>query len=146
MEDIDLFVGNRFHGTVAAVLAGTPQVIIPFDARTRELTEYHHLTHLYSSEIKPETSIVDYLERLDFSSFEKNQHRNLCHYLDFLRKNRLDSIFEKSLSISKGESPMESKIGPPVTDIIHCAESLDVKEQGKREYIYKSERFVTRYT
>ena len=105
-----LFIGNRFHGCVAAILSGIPYVFIPFNARTREMVEFHHLTHINHQELKVGQSIVDNVEKLYFNSLEKQHHHNFEHYLAFLNKNGLESIFSKKKSYKFGESPLEKKV------------------------------------
>ena len=39
----DLCFGSRIHGAIAALLAGTPAVVLAHDARTLELAEYHEI-------------------------------------------------------------------------------------------------------
>ena len=111
LKRFDIFVGNRFHGSVAAILAGTPNIMFPFNARTREMTEYHHLTCLRPDEVREGTSIIDYLDQLDFDSYESNKRANLDHYIDFLNRNGLDeTIFQDKLEWEQGESPLEKQI------------------------------------
>ena len=112
MRSIDLFVGTRFHGTVAAILAGVPHCILPFDSRMRELTEYHSITHLFPNEIKEGSTIRDYIDVLDWDSFRKNHEKNLVRYIDFLKRNNLSSIFDNCLpsEILFMSSPMEREI------------------------------------
>ncbi|MCD7859229.1 MAG: polysaccharide pyruvyl transferase family protein, partial [Firmicutes bacterium] len=43
---LDICLNERFHGTVASILAGTPSIIIPIDSRTRELVEYHKIPNI----------------------------------------------------------------------------------------------------
>ncbi len=131
MKGFDLAVGSRFHGSVAAILAGNPHVILPFNARTRELSEYHHLTSLKPGEIKSGTSVLDYLDKLDFGSFYSHQEENLKRYVQFLKENGLENIFEKKQSYEYGESPLEkmiqSKMSVPMSEycfIVHDYESL----------------------
>lgn len=37
----DVFIGDRIHGSVAAMQAGTPAIVLYADARVRELANYH---------------------------------------------------------------------------------------------------------
>ena len=41
MRHIDLSIGTRLHGNIAAILGGAPALFIPVDSRMRELVEYH---------------------------------------------------------------------------------------------------------
>ena len=142
MRGADLFVGNRFHGAVAAVLAGLPHVMIPFNARTRELTEWHHFTSLKPDEVRAGTSVRDYLDCLDFSSFNAHRRANLDNYISFLEKNGLEHIFREKLSYEQGESPLEKRIsrqtGLDVTkhsDIIRCYKSMSFGKRFGRAFV-----------
>jgi hypothetical protein len=46
MRGMDLVLGTRLHGNMAAIAAGTPGVIIAHDSRTGELGQTMHLPHL----------------------------------------------------------------------------------------------------
>ena len=129
MEDKDLFLGNRFHGSVAAILAGIPHVFIPFDARTKELIDFHHITSLSQEMIDGKKTIFDYMDQLDFKSFERHHPNNFLHYLDFLNKNGLDHIFKEKMEFQRGESFMERKISFEKAPILHCIESYSTLER-----------------
>ncbi|MBR0156168.1 MAG: polysaccharide pyruvyl transferase family protein [Clostridia bacterium] len=139
MKPFDIMIGNRFHGTVAGVLAGIPSVMLPFNGRTRELVEYHDLTCLHPKDIRPGTSILDYVDKLDFHSFEKKQPANLKHYIDFLDKNGLEHIFKTRTGYKMGESPLEKSIScalhTPIQEYcyeVHCYNSLNCLQKAKR--------------
>ena len=132
MADKDFFIGNRFHGSVAAILAGTPHVLLPFDARMKELAEFHHITTIYPQMIDGKKSIYDYIDNLDLKSFEKHHKDNFDHYIDFLEKNDLDHIFKKKHYYSRGESFIERNQpkNPPI--ILHPIQSLSTIGKCKR--------------
>ena len=130
-QDADLFVGNRFHGAVAAILAGTPHIFLPFDGRTRELSEYHHFTSISPDCLKKETNLFDCVNTLDFYSFDKNHDENFRRYINFLEKNELNHIFQMGEEISPGMSPMEKNIKYTYKPI-HCMESLSLLGKTKR--------------
>lgn len=110
LEDADLFVGNRFHGIAMAILSGTPSVMIPFDGRTRELTEFHHIPSIPEKDIKEGSTIIDCLETIDFTSFKKNHLAGVLNYKDFLEKNGIDSILGEKLEWPLGSSAFERRI------------------------------------
>lgn len=121
-SDFSLFVGSRIHGCVAAILSGIPYVFLPFNARTRELAEYHHLTSISPLELNPQKSVLDYLDILDFNSLEKHHKENFNHYLDFMKVNGLDTIFNKKKRYEIGESPLEKTMKK--SEELTCIESL----------------------
>lgn len=125
LSNYDLFLGSRFHGTVATILSGTPHVFVPIDGRTRELAEYHDITRISPLTIKDNSSLIDYLPNMDFNSCEKKHKENYNHYKDFLCKNGIKNIFENKDSFEYGESPMESKITVQLKPSPVCIEALD---------------------
>ena len=126
-KDFTFFMGCRFHGCVAAILSGIPYVFFPFNARTRELSDYHHLTSITPSELNSRKSIFDYLDNLDFNSLEKHHHENFYHYIDFLKRNDLDNIFREKDKYDIGESPMEKKV--KIMGGINCIDALTPLEK-----------------
>lgn len=48
----DLFLGSRIHGAVAALLAGTPALLLEDDARTSELAEFADIPRLRLSDLR----------------------------------------------------------------------------------------------
>ena len=45
LRDFDFSFGTRIHGTIAALLAGTPAVVLAHDSRTLELARYFDIPH-----------------------------------------------------------------------------------------------------
>lgn len=121
-SDFSLFVGSRIHGCIAAILSGIPYVFLPFNARTRELAEYHHLTSISPLKLNSEKNIMDYLGVLDFNSLEKHHKKNFNHYIDFLKANGLDTIFTEKSKYERGESPLEKSVKK--SGELRCIDSL----------------------
>lgn len=94
LKEADLVFGARLHGNITAVIAGTPSILIPKDARMRELTEFHDLTHIWANEITAETKLADVIEQVDFKSPEKSHAAHFENYIEFLNKNELDHIYK----------------------------------------------------
>ena len=93
-----LSVGARFHGNVAAILAGVPSVMIVKDMRMRELADYHHIPCVTSEGIDQETEIEQILANVDFSQLGRNHKENYNHYEDFLRKNGIANVCREMCS------------------------------------------------
>lgn len=89
----DLSFGARLHGNVTATIAGTPSIIIPKDARMRELAEYHNLTSVWWDDINENTKLEELIDLVDFDAPSKVQARNFDNFIDFLNKNKLDHIY-----------------------------------------------------
>lgn len=124
LRQADLSVGGRLHGNIAAAVAGTPAILLPHDARMRELTEYHNLTHVWASEINENTDIFDLVAKLDFHGVEKNHEKNFEHYVEFLDNNNLDHIYKNGAHPDR--APLDEKVEktellPPLETIRSCS-------------------------
>lgn len=124
-KEADLFIGDRFHGAVSAILAGTPHIFLPFDGRTRELSEFHHITKINPISLSKDSCLHNNIDRLDCYSFTKYHRRNFDNYISFLNKNGIHHIFKKELNYKFGESPMEKRIRKPI-ETIQSMESLSM--------------------
>lgn len=123
LRQADLSFGARLHGNIAAVLSGTPSIIIAKDARMRELAEYHHLTHIMAKEITNKTNIMDWVETCDFQEVTKDHGQNFDRFIQFLDKNHLDHIYKDSVTPSS--VPLDNAISrirlqPPLVPISGC--------------------------
>ncbi|MER7558215.1 polysaccharide pyruvyl transferase family protein [Nocardioides sp. NPDC126508] len=61
--------GTRIHGNVAAVLAGTPAMVIAHDSRVLELCDYHGLPYTMLDSITPETTVDELYQAADHTAF-----------------------------------------------------------------------------
>ena len=111
LRQADLSIGGRLHGNIAATVAGTPSILIPHDARMRELTEYHNLTHVWAKDIKEDTDVFELASKLNFHGVENVHEKNFERYVDFLDKNNLNHIFKN------GEDPEESPLDRRVKEV-----------------------------
>ena len=145
LSKADFTFGSRLHGNISSVISGTPSLIIPKDARMREIAEYHNLTKVNYTEIDNDTSIWDLIERADFKSPLKNQKSNFKNYLKFLKINELENIFEDDAN--PVNTPFDIKISevqlqPAVTTYNSC--SNDERVMRTNEYIKYSNRVIKR--
>ncbi|WP_096273197.1 polysaccharide pyruvyl transferase family protein [Paucisalibacillus globulus] len=123
IKEADLSFGARLHGNITATIAGTPSIIIPKDARMRELADYHGLTQVWHNEITEKTTLSELIETSDFHSPEKNQGHNFDHFISFLEKNNLEHIYQDSLEpsfVPLDEKLAEIQLLLPLTPVSGC--------------------------
>lgn len=143
LSKADFSFGARMHGNISSVVSGTPSLIIPKDARMRELSEYHNLTRVVSGDIKKDTNIWDLIEKADFKAPCKNQHKNFDNYRDFLNINGLNNIFineDNPTDTPFDKKIEEAKLQPAVTTYNSC--SRDEQIMRTDEYIKYSNSSV----
>lgn len=123
MSSVDLAFGLRLHGNITSTIAGTPSILIPKDARMRELAEYHTLTSVFAHKITDKTNIKDLVEQVDFHRPEESQPKNFDRFIDFLNKNGVRHIYEDDISTM--DAPLDQMLSnvnllPPTTPIYEC--------------------------
>ncbi|SMY09231.1 polysaccharide pyruvyl transferase family protein [Flavimaricola marinus] len=73
MGPLDVVLGSRAHGTMAALAAGTPGVLIAHDSRTSELAQTMHLPQLDAEAVLGAGTLADALShvRFDGAAFDR---------------------------------------------------------------------------
>ncbi|MBQ0140364.1 MAG: polysaccharide pyruvyl transferase family protein [Kurthia sp.] len=128
---MDFSFGTRLHGNVAAILAGTPSLIIPKDARMRELADYHQMPSLFASEINANTSILEVMQTKDFSTLQQVDERNFNHFISFLEKNNISHIY--GANTTNREVALDIRIkGLPIRGPIESFQIASEKEKITR--------------
>lgn len=127
--------GSRIHGNIAGVLAGTPSYIFASDSRILELAEYHHIPHMLAKDIKETTNLSDIYEATDFDVIHQGHKERFDHYLDFLHKNGLETVYDGGIMPDQTifDRKVEAlELEPPVTPLI----LQDPEEQMRRREDY----------
>ena len=75
LSSIDLSVGMRIHGSIAATQAGVPSLTIAHDMRTLELCETLGLPNITPESFYGDSSLADSVERHQFNGAEYNRKR-----------------------------------------------------------------------
>lgn len=109
MRSFDVFIGCRFHGIAAAILAGVPSAITAIDSRTRELAMYHCIPQLTEEELRGKP-LSACMQNIDYSQFHKQHGRNLEHYISFLTDNGLQTGYTRNNELTYGSSVLERSI------------------------------------
>lgn len=91
MGTMSASLGTRFHGNVAALLAGTPALFLVHDMRTRELCELLRVPHLLLDRPVPAEETVERLLAADYRPFARQFARLLVEWRLFLHRNGLGS-------------------------------------------------------
>lgn len=160
LRTADLSFGARLHGNITATIAGTPSILIPKDARMRELAEYHQLTHVMAHDITEKTRLSDLIESADFQAPVKNQAKNFDHFIDFLNKNGLDHIYKNEitpLSVPLDEKlsgiellqPIKTITGITLPETVERWEKISVLEEEKiakmKKEITEKNKMIKKY-
>lgn len=102
MATMTASVGTRFHGNVAALLAGTPALFLAHDYRTREMSELMRVPHLVLDRAYTPDEIVERLLAVDYAPFVRQFASMLVEWRLFLARNGLEFV------PAEGASPVEA--------------------------------------
>ncbi len=135
----DFSFGSRIHGNIAAILAGTPCYIFVSDARIKELASYHKIPHMMISDLTRETNIFDVYQHTDFTQIHQGHEQRFLHYLDFLKKNNLKTIYDTDQA--RTSCPFDDQIKRiSYEEPLHAFTTLSAEEQ-----ITRLEPFLSHY-
>jgi len=89
MGAFDFSLGSRFHGNMAAILAGVPALNLVFDSRTRELCEYLNLPYAFLKDFDGRESPAALYAAADYGVFNATFAGKYDAYRAFLETNGL---------------------------------------------------------
>ncbi|WP_328872664.1 polysaccharide pyruvyl transferase family protein [Streptomyces sp. NBC_00287] len=94
LRGYDFAYGTRIHGNIAALLAGTPAVVLTHDSRTLELCRYFDIPHRQLSGLSADTDPRDLYEAADWSAMVKGHGERFERITAFLTRNGLDNAYQ----------------------------------------------------
>ena len=135
MKNFDFWFGARLHGSIAALLGGTPALVYAYDGRMRELVEYHKLNACTYEDLR-KYSVMELIQNCDFRQTMSIHSENFDRFCLFLKLNGLSSIYEEDSD--RHDGPMDnvirkSKLYPPVEPLDY-SDLSEVEERFKRYF------------
>nr|WP_237683695.1 polysaccharide pyruvyl transferase family protein [Nocardiopsis sinuspersici] len=96
LRERDFAFGTRIHGNVAALLAGTPAVVLCHDSRTLELCRYFDIPHRLVADLADETDLAglpaQLYEEADFSAMVDGHGERFDRLVSFMDRHGLDHV------------------------------------------------------
>lgn len=93
-RDQQFAFGNRLHGNIAAILAGTPAHLLAHDSRTLELARFHEIPYSLLSDFDEPPSAAELWDLTDYTAFNEAQPQRFATFVDFLRRNGLATAYD----------------------------------------------------
>jgi hypothetical protein len=115
MSDMKFSFGPRIHGNIAAVLAGTPAVVLAHDSRTAELAGYHEIPSIDSRGDSLPKTVQALYEHADFKQFNTGHSERFDRLSDFIHENGFAHIYDTGQEQAREEyeSALASITFPP---------------------------------
>ena len=139
LREMDFSIGIRLHGTIAAVLAGIPSLLVTSDSRSVEVAKYHNIPSVSVDEITESMRVEDLFERAvqGMPDLARIKEQNYNDYVSYLNRNGIKNIF----SNSDGNTPVfddmvrDTKFPKPIESF----SAVSVSEQEARlTYYYRN--------
>lgn len=122
MADMDFSFGPRIHGNIAAILAGTPGIVLAHDGRTLELTRYHGIPAIDLTTEEAPNTVSELYEKADFSEFNRGHAERFDRLTDFVHENGFETIYDsgQEKALAEYEQALEQlEFFDPQTSLWH---------------------------
>jgi hypothetical protein len=113
MATQDFAYGTRFHGNVAALLGGTPAMLLAHDSRTLELAEHHRMPYRLTPELTADLSAEELYEATDMSEFNAAMPDRFDRYTTFLERNGLEHVWGEGNGTGDFDATLAAASFPP---------------------------------
>jgi hypothetical protein len=94
MKRYDFCFGTRFHGNMAALLAGVPALWLAHDMRTDELCRHLRLPVMPHADLKDVAGVDELAARTDYGPFRAAFPARLAEFRDYLEKNGVTDLLK----------------------------------------------------
>ncbi|MFE0674449.1 polysaccharide pyruvyl transferase family protein [Streptomyces sp. NPDC058867] len=128
LRGYDFAYGTRIHGNIAALLAGTPAVVLTHDSRTLELCRYFDIPHRQLSGLPANTDPRDLYEAADWSPMIKGHSERFDRITAFLTRNGLDNAYQHG----DGGAAYDARVA--ALDLPASMQVWDGTEDGQNRY------------
>jgi hypothetical protein len=113
----DFSFGSRLHGSIAAILAGTPAYLLAHDSRTLELARYHQLPHQLMKDVPPTIDARDLYDAADVATTRAGHPERFQRFLAFLERNGLSHAYQPGASSDRFDQRVAEQKFPPAVRV-----------------------------
>jgi Polysaccharide pyruvyl transferase len=113
LAEYDFSFGTRIHGNIAALLAGTPALLLAHDSRTLELAEYHEIPHRTITSIEDDADALSLYAECDWNRLNKVHPDRWDTFASFLGDHRLTHVYDEGQDPSDFDDRLAATEFPP---------------------------------
>jgi hypothetical protein len=119
LAQYDFSFGTRIHGNIAALLAGTPALLLAHDSRTLELAEYHEIPHRTITSIEEDAEALGLYAECDWNRLNKAHPDRWDTFASFLGEHRLKQVYDEGQDPSAFDDRLAvTEFAPPVRTLM----------------------------
>lgn len=93
MGAYDFAFGTRIHGTITALLGGTPGMVLCHDSRTRELSEYFEIPHYFLDDLPSDADPAKLYAEADYTPLIAGHNDRFQRLVRFLDRHGVDHVY-----------------------------------------------------
>jgi polysaccharide pyruvyl transferase len=113
LAQYDFSFGTRIHGNIAALLAGTPALLLAHDSRTLELAEYHEIPHRTITSIEADADAITLYAECDWNRLNKAHPDRWDKFETFLHDHNLTHVYDDGQNANAFDERLAATEFPP---------------------------------
>lgn len=113
LSGFDFAFGTRIHGTITALIAGTPGYLFAHDSRTLELARYFEIPHRVMKDVPADVDAADLYAEADYTAMNNGHKARFETMLAFLAKHDLPNAFADGDSATRFDEQVRATTFPP---------------------------------
>ncbi|MFI2711399.1 polysaccharide pyruvyl transferase family protein [Micromonospora sp. NPDC018662] len=113
LSGFDFNFGTRIHGTITALVAGTPGYLFAHDSRTLELARYFGIPHRIMRDVPADVDAADLYAEADYTTLTEGHRARFDTITAFLAKHDLGTSFADGDSAAAFDRRVAETVFPP---------------------------------
>ncbi|SCG60714.1 polysaccharide pyruvyl transferase family protein [Micromonospora halophytica] len=113
LAGFDFAFGTRIHGTITALVAGTPGYLFAHDSRTLELARYFDIPHRAMKDVPADVDAAQLYAEADYTALHAGHRARYATMAAFLAKHRLGNAFDDGDATARFDEQVRATAFPP---------------------------------
>ncbi|MFF5070410.1 polysaccharide pyruvyl transferase family protein [Micromonospora olivasterospora] len=113
LSGFDFNFGTRIHGTITALIAGTPGYLFAHDSRTLELARYFDIPHRIMKEVPADVDAIELHDEADYTALNNGHKARFETMMEFLARHDLGNSFADGDSATRFDRQVAATTYPP---------------------------------
>ncbi|MGY0006337.1 polysaccharide pyruvyl transferase family protein [Micromonospora sp. I033] len=113
LSGFDFAFGTRIHGTITALISGTPGYLFAHDSRTLELARYFDIPHRIMRDVPADIDAAQLYEEADYTALNEGHKARFAAMTAFLARHDLGHSFADGDSAARFDQRVRETTYPP---------------------------------